>query len=68
MADSLFEAMRGGSPRAGGAGLLRLDPLQSREKISDVSFSGGVSEYIYGGEAKAFGDIGQELAVNCGRG
>jgi ethanolamine utilization protein EutA len=62
MADSLFEAMRGGSPRAGGAGLLRLDPLQSREKISDVSFSGGVSEYIYGGEAKAFGDIGQELA------
>ena len=27
MADRLFEAMRGGSPRAGGADLLRLDPL-----------------------------------------
>src|SRR5260370_4393798 len=27
MADRLFEAMNGGSPAAGGAGLLRLDPL-----------------------------------------
>ena len=32
-------------------------------KLSDVSFSGGVSEYIYGGEAKAFGDIGPQLAA-----
>ncbi len=30
MADSLFEAMKGGSPRAGGADLLRLDPLAWR--------------------------------------
>ncbi len=52
MADSLFEAMKGGSPRAGGADLLRLDPLTWRGEVSDVSFSGGVSEYIYGGEAK----------------
>src|SRR4029077_15935961 len=63
MADSLFEAMKSGSPRAGGAELLRLDPLSFRGKISDVSFSGGVSEYIYGGEAKAFGDIGPPLAA-----
>jgi ethanolamine utilization protein EutA len=62
MADRLFEAMRGGSPRAGGAELLRLDPLSFRDTIADVSFSGGVSEYIYGGEAKAFGDIGPQLA------
>ena len=62
MADRLFEAMRGGSPRAGGAELLRLDPLSFRDAIADVSFSGGVSEYIYGGEAKAFGDIGPQLA------
>ena len=58
MADKLFEAMRGGAPRAGGADLLRLDPLKFRGAIADVSFSGGVSEYIYGGEAKAFGDLG----------
>jgi len=63
MADSLFEAMRGGSPRAGGAELLRLDPLSFRGEVADVSFSGGVSEYIYGGEAKAFGDIGPQLAT-----
>jgi len=63
MADKLFDAMAGGSPRAGGAGLLRLDPLKFRGAISDVSFSGGVAEYIYGGEAKSFGDIGPQLAA-----
>ncbi len=63
MADTLFDAMRGGTPRAGGADLLRLDPLQFRGEISDISFSGGVAEYIYGGEAKGFGDIGPELAA-----
>jgi ethanolamine utilization protein EutA len=30
MADALFEAMQGGAPRAGGAELLRLDPLSFR--------------------------------------
>ena len=53
----------GGSPHAGGADLLRLDPLSYRGAIADVSFSGGVSEYIYGGEAKAFGDLGPQLAA-----
>jgi ethanolamine utilization protein EutA len=61
MADCLFEAMHGGSPRAGDADLLRLDALNWRGKIFDVSFSGGVSEYIYGGEVKSYGDIGLEL-------
>ena len=63
MADRLFEAIKGGSPRAGGADLLRLDPLTYRGEISDVSFSGGVSEYMYGGDSKAFGDLGPELAA-----
>jgi ethanolamine utilization protein EutA len=63
MADSLFEAMRGGSPRVGGADLLRLEPLSFRCDISDVSFSGGVAEFIYGGEAKSYGDLGAELAA-----
>jgi len=62
MANSLFEAMRGGSPQAGGVDLLRLDPLTWRGEISDVSFSGGVSEYIYGGEVKSYGDLGLQLA------
>src|SRR5581483_92429 len=40
MADALFEAVQGGTPSAGGAGLLRLDPLSFRGKAADVSFSG----------------------------
>jgi len=63
MADRLFDAMQGRSPRVGAVDLLRLDPLNWRGEVSDVSFSGGVSEYIYGGEAKAFGDIGPQLAA-----
>jgi ethanolamine utilization protein EutA len=59
MADRLFEAMGGGSP----AGLLRLDALSSRAPIDHVTFSGGVAEYIYGGDTKSFGDLGLPLAA-----
>jgi len=62
MADRLFEGMRGGSPVAGGSGLCRLDPLSYRGTIDQVTFSGGVSEYIYGRETAAFGDLGMLLA------
>ena len=62
MADRLFEAMEGGSPAAGGSRLLRLDPLSSRARIDQVTFSGGVAEYIYGREAQAYGDLGMLLA------
>jgi len=62
MAESLFEAMRGGAPKAAGSDLLRLDPLAWRGELSDVSFSGGVSEYIYGGEIKSYGDLGLQFA------
>ena len=63
MADRLFEAMNGGSPTAGGAGLLRLDPLAAGAEIAQVSFSGGVSEYIYGREAQTYGDLGVLLGT-----
>src|SRR5690242_9505331 len=62
MADRLFQAMRGGSPTAGGSGLCRLDPLSHRGAITEITFSGGVSEYIYGREATTFGDLGVLLA------
>ena len=62
MADRLFEAMGGGAPTAGGARLLRLDPLSSGTAIDQVTFSGGVSEYIYGREAATYGDLGVLLA------
>jgi ethanolamine utilization protein EutA len=62
MAEALLEAMRGRSPTAGGAGLLRLDPLSTGAAIEQVTFSGGVAEYIYGREATTFGDLGVVLA------
>ena len=62
MTDALFDAMAGGSPAAGGSGLLRLDPLAHRAPIDQITFSGGVSEYVYGREAEMFGDLGALLA------
>src|SRR6516225_8237982 len=62
MADCLFAAMAGGSPAAGGRALLRLDPLLRRPAVQQLTFSGGVSEYIYGREAQAYGDLGVLLA------
>jgi ethanolamine utilization protein EutA len=62
MADCLLEAVRGGSPTANGSPLLRLAPLHYRGPIDEIVFSGGVSEYIYGWETNAFGDIGATLA------
>jgi ethanolamine utilization protein EutA len=63
MADCLFEAMRGGAPALGGTGLLRLDALSYRGAIDAVTFSGGVSEYIYARERQRFDDLGPLLAA-----
>jgi ethanolamine utilization protein EutA len=62
MADRLFEAMRGGAPMVGGEKLLRLDALTSHVSIDQLTFSGGVSEFIYGREAGTFNDLGPLLA------
>ncbi len=62
MADRLFEAISAAALSAQTASLLRLDPLRN-ERIPDVvTFSGGVSEYIYKREASGFGDLGPLLA------
>src|SRR6266436_24848 len=63
MADSLFDAMKGGAPRVGTTGLLRLDPLAFAGPIDTVTFSGGVCEYVYGWESGNFGDLGSLLAA-----
>src|SRR5512133_1334970 len=71
MADCLFEAMAGGSPTAGGRALLRLDPLSRGPAVQQLTFSGGVAEYIYGREAQPYGDLGslfaQELRARAER-
>lgn len=62
MADRLFEIIRSPSLSVGSAALLRLDPLRNERKPDVITFSGGVSEYIYGLQAQAFGDLGPALA------
>ena len=62
MADRLFEIISKPALGADTAALLRLDPLRNGRTPDVVSFSGGVSEYIYGREDRAFGDLGPAFA------
>jgi ethanolamine utilization protein EutA len=57
MADALFAAMAGGAPEG-----LRLPALAFQGAVDVVTFSGGVSEYIYGRERGDYGDLGPLLA------
>ena len=63
MADRLFEACSAKELSKETAALLRLDGLANRQRPEKVSFSGGVSEYIYGREPAAFGDLGPLLGA-----
>jgi ethanolamine utilization protein EutA len=63
MADRLFEIISRATLDAQTAALLRLDPLRNDRRPDVVTFSGGVSEYIYGRETRAFGDLGPQLAA-----
>ena len=62
MADHLLCALRGGTPVASTAALLRLPPLPTAPRPDLLMFSGGVSEYIYGRSRQAYGDLGPALA------
>jgi ethanolamine utilization protein EutA len=61
MAERLFDAMRGDSPKVGASSLLRLAALAHRGDIDEVTISGGVSEFVYGREKGSFGDLGPLL-------
>jgi ethanolamine utilization protein EutA len=63
MADCLFETISSASLGSRTAALLRLDPLRNDRKPDVVTFSGGVSEYIYERETRTFGDLGPQLAA-----
>ncbi|MGB7542360.1 MAG: ethanolamine ammonia-lyase reactivating factor EutA, partial [Burkholderiales bacterium] len=62
MADRLVEAISSPSLSDATAALLRLDPLRNERQPDAITFSGGVSEYIYGRQAQTFGDLGPLLA------
>ena len=62
MADRLLEAMGGAPLSDATAALLRLEPLRAASKPEVLTFSGGVSEFIYGRETGTYGDLGAPLA------
>jgi ethanolamine utilization protein EutA len=62
MADRLLEAARVAAPDPTLSALLRLEPLRNERAPDVLTFSGGVSEYIYGLQQASFGDLGAALA------
>ena len=62
MADCLFEAISSATLHRETAGLLRLEALKNERMPDVITFSGGVSEYIYNRQKENFGDLGPRLA------
>ncbi|HMH18507.1 MAG TPA: ethanolamine ammonia-lyase reactivating factor EutA [Burkholderiales bacterium] len=62
MAERLFEIVSKPELGTEATALLRLKPLRNARKPDAITFSGGVSEYIYSREARTFGDLGLALA------
>jgi len=63
MADRLFETVSAAELSPATAALIRIEPLRNRRKPDAVTFSGGVSEYVYGREERSYGDLGAPLAA-----
>jgi ethanolamine utilization protein EutA len=62
MAERLMEAVSQPKLSPETASLLRVDALKNEQKPDVVTFSGGVSEYIYNRQKAGFGDLGPKLA------
>src|SRR5262249_9957241 len=62
MVEQLLLALRGGESH-----LLRPPPLRNSEGVRAITFSGGVSEFIYDRARDSFGDLGQLLAEELQR-
>ena len=63
MADRLMQALKGGPTPAGAVDLHRLAPLSGERGFDVISFSGGVSEYLYDRQQGGFGDLGPLLGA-----
>jgi ethanolamine utilization protein EutA len=62
LAEAAISLVRGDAPAGLAQRLMLTEPLDRPVKPQALTFSGGVSEYIYGRETRAFGDIAQWLA------
>jgi ethanolamine utilization protein EutA len=60
LAQAVLSAIGGEAPQ----GLLLTEPLEAGVRPHLVTFSGGVAEYIFGREARGFGDLAQPLAAH----
>ena len=67
MADRLFEVVSQQDLTEDTRELLRLPPLSYRGKVDAVTFSGGVSEFIYGHADNGYGDMGAVLGQEIRR-
>jgi ethanolamine utilization protein EutA len=65
MAAALFDVLDGAPPHLDG--LFITEAMDNIPRVEEVIFSGGVSEYIYGREAAAFGDLGLLLGAEVKR-
>jgi ethanolamine utilization protein EutA len=63
MADQLIAAIRVNGSPGPPSPLLRTPPLHHRDGVDAITFSGGVSEFIYGRQRQQFGDLGTLLAA-----
>jgi ethanolamine utilization protein EutA len=63
MAEAVLEVIQGKAPGELGKALLLTEPLDRVAEPHAVTFTGGVSEYVYGRESRTFGDIAQPLAA-----
>ena len=66
MVDQLVSEVSVGGTTAG-SHLLRTEPLRDRSHVNAITFSGGVSEYVYARAEKAFGDLGPLIAEELKR-
>jgi ethanolamine utilization protein EutA len=62
LAEVLIAIIRGEAPTGLAQQLLLTAPLEMAAAPHLVTFSGGVSEYLFGRESRAFGDIARPLA------
>jgi ethanolamine utilization protein EutA len=61
MADDLVAALVLTDPGRDVLELYLTDPIRDLDRVESVLCSGGVAEYVYGRESRAFGDLGMQL-------
>ncbi|HEX7403560.1 MAG TPA: ethanolamine ammonia-lyase reactivating factor EutA, partial [Usitatibacter sp.] len=67
LAEAAIAFIRGARPTTLGERLALTEPLAPATVPDAITFSGGVSEYIYGRETRQFGDIARLLAERIAR-